>query len=177
MKEIGRSLRLDGEAERKLLAFARQPLRDVIILMRDTGMRNRKELFRMRIENLDWNTRTIFVPDSKTPTGRRYIPMSDRVLDLLMVRCGERHTQELQAEINWEVVETMDRVESDDTARFGKARTAREKELRDPDGVFIEAEERRRELARQAKKREAEHKNGKTAQSRTGHKLRKTKHR
>jgi len=29
--------------------------------MRDTGMRNRKELFRMRIEDLDWNTRTIFV--------------------------------------------------------------------------------------------------------------------
>lgn len=79
MKELGRSIRLDEEAERKLLAYARQPLRDVIILMRDTGMRNRKELFRMRIENLDWNTRTIFVPDSKTPTGRRYIPMSDRV--------------------------------------------------------------------------------------------------
>ncbi|MFL6314983.1 MAG: tyrosine-type recombinase/integrase [Terriglobales bacterium] len=90
MKELGRSIRLDEEAERKLLAYARQPLRDVIILMRDTGMRNRKELFRMRIENLDWNTRTIFVPDSKTPTGRRYIPMSDRVLDLLMIRCGER---------------------------------------------------------------------------------------
>jgi len=90
MKEIGRSIRLDEEAERKLLAYARQPLRDVIILMRDTGMRNRKELFRMRIENLDWNTSTIFVPDSKTPTGRRYIPMSDRVLDVLMIRCGER---------------------------------------------------------------------------------------
>ena len=90
MREIGRSLRLDEEAEHKLLPFARQPLRDVIILMRDTGMRNRKELFRMRIEDLDWSARTIFVPDSKTPTGRRYIPMSDRVLDLLMVRCGER---------------------------------------------------------------------------------------
>jgi integrase len=90
MKEIGRSLRLDEDAERRLLAVARQPLRDVIILMRDTGMRNRKELFRMRIENVDWNNRMIFVPDSKTPTGRRYIPMSDRVLDRLRVRCGER---------------------------------------------------------------------------------------
>jgi len=30
---------------------------------------------------------------------------------------------------------------------------AREKELRDPDDVFIHAEERRRELARQGKKR------------------------
>jgi integrase len=90
MKEIGRSLRLDEEAERKLLMHASQPLGDVLILMRDTGMRNRKELFRMRIEDLDSNSRTIFVPDSKTPTGRRFIPMSDRVLDLLRTRCGER---------------------------------------------------------------------------------------
>jgi integrase len=36
---------------------------------------------------------TIFVPDSKTPTGRRYIPMSARVLDLLMIRCGERRDE------------------------------------------------------------------------------------
>jgi integrase len=65
-------------------------LRDIIILLRDTGMRDRKELFRMRIENLDWNNRMIFVPDSKTPAERRYIPMSNRVLELLRVRCGEQ---------------------------------------------------------------------------------------
>jgi len=34
--------------------------------MRDTGMRNQRELYRMRIENLDWGNRVIFVPDSKT---------------------------------------------------------------------------------------------------------------
>src|ERR1051326_3413878 len=90
MKEVGRSVRLNEEAERKLLLYADQPLRDVIVLMRDTGMRNRKELFRMRIDDLDWNNRMIFVPDSKTPTGRRHIPMSKRVLDALRVRCGER---------------------------------------------------------------------------------------
>src|SRR6266566_8377595 len=32
-------------------------------LMRDTGMRNERELFQMRIENLDWGNRLIFVPD------------------------------------------------------------------------------------------------------------------
>ena len=37
-KEEGRSLRLDDEAERKLLLVAEQPLKDVIVLMRDTGM-------------------------------------------------------------------------------------------------------------------------------------------
>lgn len=89
-KEYGRSLRLDDDAERKLLVVAEQPLRDAIILMRDTGMRNERELYRTRIENIDWNGRVIFVPDSKTPNGRRLVPMTDRVLDLLLVRCGDR---------------------------------------------------------------------------------------
>jgi integrase len=89
-KEIGRSLLLNEEAERQLLPFCGQLLRDIVILLRDTGMRPKKELFPMRIENLDWNNRAIFVPDSKTPTGRRHIPMSNRVLDLLMVRCAGR---------------------------------------------------------------------------------------
>jgi integrase len=83
-------LRLDDDAERKLLVVAEQPLRDAIILMRDTGMRNERELYRTRIENIDWNGRIIFVPDTKTPNGRRLVPMTDRVLDLLLVRCGDR---------------------------------------------------------------------------------------
>lgn len=64
----------------------------------------------------------------------------------------QSYAQELQAEINEEVVATMDEVELRDMHRFGKVRLAREKELRDPDDVFIHAEERRRELARQGKK-------------------------
>jgi integrase len=58
--------------------------------MRDTGMRNERELFRVRIENLDWNNRTIFVPDSKTPEGRRLVSMSRRVFENLKRRCGTR---------------------------------------------------------------------------------------
>ena len=60
------------------------------MLMRDTGMRNARELYRMRVENLDWTARLIFNPNSKTAKGRRFIPMSDRVLNLLMVRCAGR---------------------------------------------------------------------------------------
>jgi integrase len=62
--------------------------RDIIILMRDTGMRNQREFYRMRIENLDWQNRVIFVPDSKTAEGRRLVPMSRRVSNLLRARCG-----------------------------------------------------------------------------------------
>jgi integrase len=99
MKEYGRSLRLDDDAERKLLGAAApckwrkrtsDIFRDIVILMRDTGMRNQRELYRMRIENLDWENRLIFVPDSKTPEGRRLVPMSRRVFDILRERCGTR---------------------------------------------------------------------------------------
>jgi integrase len=45
----------------------------------------------MRIENLDWESRLIFVPDSKTEEGRRRVPMSNRVFDILKQRCEGRH--------------------------------------------------------------------------------------
>ena len=99
MKEHGRHFRLDDEAERKLLEGARactwrrrtfELFRDIVILMRDTGMKNQRELDPMRIENLDWQNRVIFMPDSKTAEGRRLVPMSRRVSDLLRSRCGTR---------------------------------------------------------------------------------------
>jgi integrase len=89
-KEEGRSLRLDDESEKRLLEVAEQPLMDIVVLMRDTGMRNARELYRMRIENIDWNHRVIFNPDSKTDKGRRFIVMSNRVVDILLVRCAGR---------------------------------------------------------------------------------------
>lgn len=99
MKEHGRDLRLDADAEEKLVqaslrckwrARTRELFRDIVALMRDTGMRNERELFQIRIQNLDWNNRTIFVPDSKTPEGRRLVPMSRRVFEILENRCGMR---------------------------------------------------------------------------------------
>ena len=97
LPEHGRKLKLDDDAEQKLLLSAEscnwkpamfELFRDVIILARDTGMRNGRELYRIRTENLDWNNRVIFVPDSKTPEGRRTIPMSDRVHELLRIRAA-----------------------------------------------------------------------------------------
>ena len=67
-------------------------------------------------------------------------------------RLYQSYVQELQAEINQDVMSAMDEIESHDQFRFGKVRLAREKELRDPDDVFIHAEERRRELAKQGKR-------------------------
>jgi len=95
--EQGRKLRLNDDAEQKLLAAAAscnwtppmfELFRDVIILARDTGMRNGRELYRIRRETLDWNNRIIFVPDSKTVDGRRMIPMSDRAYEVLRARAA-----------------------------------------------------------------------------------------
>jgi integrase len=44
----------------------------------------------MPIENLDWQNRVIFVPDSKTAEGRRLVPMSGRVFEILRNRCDAR---------------------------------------------------------------------------------------
>ena len=74
------------------------------------------------------------------------------ILSPKFIRLYQSYAQELQAEINEEVMAIMDEVELRDMHRFGKARIAREKELRDPNDVFIHTEERRRELARQGKK-------------------------
>jgi len=61
--------------------------------------------------------------------------------------------QELQAEFNQEFLEELHQLELDDWGRYGKARTKWEKHLRDPDDVFIHAEERKKQLAKQRKKR------------------------
>jgi len=61
-------------------------------------------------------------------------------------------SQELQAEINQEFLEELHSLELDDWGRYGKAREKWEKHLRDPDDVFIHAEERRKQLAKQREK-------------------------
>ena len=62
-------------------------------------------------------------------------------------------TLELQAEFNQEFLQDLHQLELDDWNRYGKARQRWEKEIRDPDDVFIHAEERKKQLAKQRKKR------------------------
>jgi len=68
------------------------------------------------------------------------------------VRLFQGYAQELQAEINQELLETMHTTELEDWGRFGKVRQAEEKRLRDPDDVFIHAQERKDQIARERKK-------------------------
>jgi integrase len=65
MKEVGRELTIDPDTEAKLLSVAEQPMRDVLIVIQDTGMRP-EEVFRIRTENINWSQRLIFNPSGKT---------------------------------------------------------------------------------------------------------------
>jgi hypothetical protein len=74
------------------------------------------------------------------------------VLTAKSTRLFQGYAQELQAEINQELLETMHETELADWGRFGKIRQTREKELHDPDDVFIHARERKAQIAKRRKK-------------------------
>jgi integrase len=67
------------------LAGASDPLRGIAETMLDTGMRP-EEVFRIKVENIDFKQRTIFNPFGKTKAARRTIPMTDSVASLLKCR-------------------------------------------------------------------------------------------
>jgi len=67
------------------LAVARQPLRDVLVIMRDMGLRP-AEVFRMRWEHVHWDSRLYFNPVGKSRKARRWVPLSQRVFDVLRLR-------------------------------------------------------------------------------------------
>jgi hypothetical protein len=65
----------------------------------------------------------------------------------------QANAQELQAAINEGVLDTLHPAELEDMWQFEKVRIRREKELRDPDDVFLLAEERRKEIEKQKSKK------------------------
>lgn len=87
--EEGRERIFTPEQEVTFLTLAPQPLRDVFLCSNDAGMRP-DEVFSMRIENILWGRKLIFIPRGKTTNSRRYVPMSQRLMDALWVRCGAR---------------------------------------------------------------------------------------
>lgn len=69
------------------------------------------------------------------------------------VRLFQGYAQELQAEMNQELLDTMHSIELGDWGRYGKIRQAEEKRLKDPDDEFIQSEERKLELRKKGKKK------------------------
>src|SRR5437762_8891736 len=70
------------EDEKRLLAACARPLRDVLTIMLDSGLRN-GEVVRMRLEYINWESAFYFNPSGKTPRARRQVPLSERVIALL----------------------------------------------------------------------------------------------
>jgi integrase len=97
LQEKPRQRVIDEAIEAKLLPFCDQNLKDVLMIMRDTGMRNRKEVFRMRWEHVDWDKNLYFVYESKTPKGRRFVPISPRVCNALTAR----HEKQKKPKAGW----------------------------------------------------------------------------
>jgi hypothetical protein len=62
MQEHARERIIDVHIEAKLLPFCKQPLRDVLMIMRDSGMHNQKEVFTMRWEHVAPCTPPFVVP-------------------------------------------------------------------------------------------------------------------
>jgi integrase len=58
----------------------------VTMTMQDTGMRP-SEVFEMRLENLHWAERRIWIPSGKTAKARRFVGMTERMHKLLSTWC------------------------------------------------------------------------------------------
>jgi len=80
---------LSEDVKHKRTRKMREQLRDILIIAQDSGMR-RGEIFRIRVEHIDWQNQRIWNPYGKTPKARRWCLMSKRMLPLLMIRCGDR---------------------------------------------------------------------------------------
>jgi len=73
------------EEELAYFSKASQPLKDIAPIIVDTGLRP-EEVFRIRIENLNFGDRTIFNPFGKTEAARRKVTMTEEVVELMKRR-------------------------------------------------------------------------------------------
>jgi integrase len=82
VKVFPRDRMVTVEDERQLLASCPRPLKDVLTVMLDSGLRN-GEVIRMRLEQINWESASYFNPKGKTRKARRLVPLSERVIALL----------------------------------------------------------------------------------------------
>jgi integrase len=82
VKVFPRDRMVTVEDERRLLEACKRPLKDVLTIMLDSGLRN-GEVVRMRWETIHWEGAFYFNPRGKTRKARRPVPLSERVLALL----------------------------------------------------------------------------------------------
>src|SRR5438445_2325501 len=84
-ESTGRIRVVSFQEELAYLSKASQPLRDIAQTILDTGLRP-EEVFRIRVENIDFAARTIFNPFGKTKAARRTVTMTEAVWTALKRR-------------------------------------------------------------------------------------------
>ncbi len=82
---------VSAEEEQRYLAAASPFLRDLAVLMLETGMRP-GEIYRLRKEDVDLNLRSVFVRTGKTSNATRHIPLTDRAFEVLAARAEQART-------------------------------------------------------------------------------------
>jgi integrase len=79
---------LSFEEEQQYLSVASQPLKDVAILMLETGMRP-EEVTRITKENVHLGAGYVFNPYGKTKAAKRKLPLTSRAAEVLRARIGQ----------------------------------------------------------------------------------------
>lgn len=79
---------ISKEEENLYLESASQPLKDIAVLMLETGCRP-EELFRLEKKNVNLREGFIFIPFGKTRNAKRLIPLSNRAKGILEKRIVE----------------------------------------------------------------------------------------
>jgi len=69
---------MTSSEQERIEFFARTYLKNVIVIMVETGIRPYKELLPMRKEHLDLENRLVHLPDSKTESGIADMPLTER---------------------------------------------------------------------------------------------------
>lgn len=86
LKEDNESGRvINREEEELFLNECDDHFKDYVILLLETGMRP-NELVSTALRNINLETRSIFVENGKTQSARRFIPLTDRALDIVLRR-------------------------------------------------------------------------------------------
>jgi integrase len=63
--------------QQKIEACAPDYLRNIVTIITETGLRIRKELLSGRTDQVDLENLVFWIPDSKTPSGRAELPLTD----------------------------------------------------------------------------------------------------
>ena len=103
VEESGRSQFIEAWMEQKLLAVTTgerlttkehvskvgwEPFRTVLLIRLDTGLRS-SETYSMRWENIHWERNVIYNPRGKSKKSERYVPLTERVKQVLLARKGD----------------------------------------------------------------------------------------